>query len=144
MPLSEVIPLLIKTKGGLTLLVFVPSFNMKLFHYPTVVTVLHCLHCDEEPSQYSFGVYVFPQEGFRSLYHHLFAVRSTLYPFNIYSYKLNQQNDIQLTVGTFQMANPTKETHLQTHFVRQRLVCQRLGNAHTNTFCMPKTPHLGK
>jgi len=46
MPLSEVIPLLIKTKGGLTLLVFVPSFNMKPFHYPTVVTVLHCLHCD--------------------------------------------------------------------------------------------------
>lgn len=43
---SEVIPLLIKTKVQLTLVAFVPSFNMKLFHYPTVVTVLQCLHCN--------------------------------------------------------------------------------------------------
>ena len=42
----KVIPLLIKTKVELTLLAFVPSFNIELFHYPTVVTVLQCLHCN--------------------------------------------------------------------------------------------------
>ena len=44
MPFSEVIPLLIKTKVELTLLTSALSFNLKLFHYSTVVTVSWHLH----------------------------------------------------------------------------------------------------